>query len=263
MATRAQKAARLKRKPLRRVAKSVNNSHTSPRRIERKKGMARALELREQGLTYDQIAANMGKPRGTVVDWVTEALENLVIEPAMSLLKLELARVDAVIAKIYPKALKGDDAAQKRLLEYLKHRCIMTGMYPRDGRSVVNVALLNESASAKSNVMQIEFVQPNGARFSLDEIKAEEISPGEFDARPQQTRPLPPQQIEHHHPFEHDTMRPRDPRVVRESRESQPEYRGPTRTYGTELDEPAGPRGTGQGRILDHGPTNGGKGWLK
>jgi hypothetical protein len=140
---------------------------------------------------------------------VTNALDDVVIEPAMRLMKLELAKLDTIMTKLWPKCLKGNIAAQKVFLNYHRHRAILLGLYPRDGKTSVNVALINSAETTEANALEIAFVMPDGRKLAMDALDAEQISDGEYDARPQQRRPLPPAQIEHQHPFEADTIRPR------------------------------------------------------
>jgi hypothetical protein len=213
------------------------------------------LELREQGLTYEAIARVTGKPESTVHDWVITSLDRMIVEPGIRLLKLELGKLDAIMSKLWPRCLKGDLDAQKTFLHYHKHRSIMLGLYPRDGKASVNVALINSSAdTTEAKPFEIAFIAPDGRRLAM--LDAEEISDGEFDARPWQERPMPPTQIEHQTNYV-DTVRPREPRPV------QQEYRGPVH-HGpaTELDQPTQRHGGGRGPLLDV-PSSGGKRWMK
>lgn len=66
-----------------------------------------ALILRRRGLTYDQIAEKMGLAfRGAAHSLVTKALEELWVEPAEHVLKLELARLDRMFVGL-TRAQKG------------------------------------------------------------------------------------------------------------------------------------------------------------
>jgi hypothetical protein len=262
MATRAQRAeSRGKRAvPPLRAAKTLKNNQTSAKKVTLEKNKVRALQLRERGLTYLQISQIMGKPLSSVQEWVSDSLDQMIVEPAMRLLKLELAKLDTIMAKLWPRCMKGDIAAQKVFLNYHRHRAILLGLYPRDGKQPVNIALINNAGTTDNKTLGIEFVMPGGRKLALDALDAEvveEISPDEFERRPRQERPLPPERIDHQTNNDQtnkvDTMRPREPRPV------VPEYQRPT---GTEFDGPAQRPGGTHGPILDVS-RGGGKGWLK
>ena len=81
----------------RKGAKSTTNtSTTSPRTIAVRKNRAEALNLRERGYTYEQISRHMKRPMMTVHRWVSDAIDEIVQEPAARVLKLELQRLDAL-----------------------------------------------------------------------------------------------------------------------------------------------------------------------
>ena len=61
-----------------------------------RKNMAEALNLRERGYTYEQISRHMKRPMMTVHRWVSDAIDEIVQEPAARVLKLELQRLDAL-----------------------------------------------------------------------------------------------------------------------------------------------------------------------
>ena len=110
MVTRAERAAGRKRrgkKPPGWGAQSTKNSHTAPKRIATEKNRARALELREQGLTYEAIARVIGKPESTVHDWVITSLDRMIVEPGIRLLKLELGKLDAIIEQTLAQMPQG------------------------------------------------------------------------------------------------------------------------------------------------------------
>ncbi len=65
---------------------------------------ARAVQLRTQGLTYEQIAAECGySDRASAWNAVQGELSRIVAEPVDILRKLEMARLDEMLAAIWPK----------------------------------------------------------------------------------------------------------------------------------------------------------------
>jgi hypothetical protein len=73
-----------------------------------RKNQTEALELRRGGHSFDEIAAHIKRPRATVHRWVTDALEEMIQEPAQAVLKLELQRLDAYLAAYHAAAVEGD-----------------------------------------------------------------------------------------------------------------------------------------------------------
>jgi hypothetical protein len=73
-----------------------------------RKNQTEALELRRGGHSFDEIAAQMKRPRATVHRWVTDALEEMIQEPAQAVLKLELQPLDAYLAAYHAAAVEGD-----------------------------------------------------------------------------------------------------------------------------------------------------------
>jgi hypothetical protein len=280
MATRAERAAmrarRGKKSPWKFAPKSVKNSHTSPRKIATEQEKARALEMRVAGKPIDDIAQALNRASSTVSDWISEAIDRMVVEPTLQFAKLELARLDSIIAKIYTVALAGDDTAQRRLLDFWRHKHLLLGLLPRDGRSPVTNVLINNAGTNDDIALKLEFVMPNRQRLSIDDldnaetVEAEPITDHDFFQRVRQARPLPAPTIDQ--AGKHDSVYPLDEQTVRAPQRSKkaprpetPEYKGPQRVMGfTELDIRKQRVGGGnQGRILDQGPGNGGVGWLK
>lgn len=71
--------------------------------------MRTALEFREQGYSYHQIAEEMSEPMNTVYDLVRDALAEIKREAAEHVLELELKRVDTLQSGVFSDAAAGDD----------------------------------------------------------------------------------------------------------------------------------------------------------
>ena len=70
---------------------------------------ARAVELVADGMTYQQIADEMGySNKGTVYRIVQQALARQTAEAAEELQGLEVARLDALQAALWDRAMAGD-----------------------------------------------------------------------------------------------------------------------------------------------------------
>ncbi len=94
----------------------------------------RAVELRATGMSYAQIAAEVGYAnRGTAHAVVTQALASREAESVDLLRQVEVARLNAVNAALWPQAMAGDVAAVMALLRVSEARCRLLGLYG-DGR---------------------------------------------------------------------------------------------------------------------------------
>lgn len=81
----------------------------SRRRISALERSAKALELKKEGATYDEIAAALGCTKSTAHRAVMRALERIIAEPAEDVKKLELARLDRMLRPLWRKIV--DEAA--------------------------------------------------------------------------------------------------------------------------------------------------------
>lgn len=83
---------------------------------EKAKEAARCVELRLTGMTYDQIAAQMGLSRSVVRERVAGVLA-ADPEHVDRLRALEAERLDALLRAVWGKALRGDLQAVDRALK--------------------------------------------------------------------------------------------------------------------------------------------------
>src|SRR5699024_726285 len=98
-------------------------NRTSPHRIAAAKRQARAIELRQQGMTYDQIAVEVGYScRGSAQRAVVKALDHVTREPAKELLGIELERLDNLQRGVWDRAIDGDLKALDAVLRIMTHR---------------------------------------------------------------------------------------------------------------------------------------------
>ena len=67
---------------------------------KRRERAAQALQLREQGMTYDAIAKELGVSRTTAFDDVKDSLHEIIREPAEDLRDLELSRLDGMLGRL-------------------------------------------------------------------------------------------------------------------------------------------------------------------
>ncbi|RJO69781.1 hypothetical protein D5S18_28175 [Nocardia panacis] len=90
--------------------------------------MAQALQLRETGANYRQIAQALDISTSTAHSYVEESMKELTREPAESMLSLEISRLDAMLLGIWKKASRGDLQAIDRALKIMERRTKYTGL---------------------------------------------------------------------------------------------------------------------------------------
>ncbi len=94
----------------------------------------RAVELRASGMSYAEIAAEVGYAnRGTAHAVVTQALQSREAESVDLLRQVEVARLNAVHAALWPRAMAGDVPAVMALLRIIEARCRLLGLYGEPG----------------------------------------------------------------------------------------------------------------------------------
>src|ERR1035437_1655622 len=90
---------------------------------------ARAVELRTTGLTYGQIAMELGYAnRGTVYHVVSEALKAQTAEAVGELRSLEVERLDSLQLAVWQKAMDGDVPSAIAVVRVVMARCRLLGL---------------------------------------------------------------------------------------------------------------------------------------
>ena len=89
----------------------------------------RAIELKLQGLTYQQVADELGSAnKGTVFKLIKDAQASRLTEAVSELRQLELDRLDAVQQALWPLAMDGDVAAAEGVRQVIETRCRVLGL---------------------------------------------------------------------------------------------------------------------------------------
>jgi hypothetical protein len=107
------------------------HSNLSVVRIGRSERAGQALDLRKAGLTFKEIGRRMGFTEQHAHRLVTEELARLNArraESAAAVTRLELERLDALLAAVWPKALEGDLPCIDRVLAVLARRARLLGL---------------------------------------------------------------------------------------------------------------------------------------
>ena len=146
------------------VLQRPKTSYTSPRVIQQRQRQAAALDFRLQGHAYHRIAKELHCHPSTAHDLVVKGLHNMVPrETAQQVLAMELARLDALLEKYQPLALRGagDKGAAELCLKISNQRCRLAGLYP-DRHGGVNVLFGNGSQPNAEDVgIEVVFVKPS------------------------------------------------------------------------------------------------------
>src|SRR5437016_4803851 len=100
-------------------------------RIGRAERAARALDLRKAGMTFKEIGAEMGFTEQRAHRIVTQELARLNAkraESAGAVTRLEMERLDAMLAAVWKRAKKGNLPAIDRVLSILARRAKLLGI---------------------------------------------------------------------------------------------------------------------------------------
>ncbi len=88
-----------------------------------------ALELRKAGVTYEQIAGQLGYSNASGArKAVASALKATLREPAEELRELEVVRLDAMLLPLWRRVQAGDEKAVDRVLRIMERRARLLGL---------------------------------------------------------------------------------------------------------------------------------------
>ena len=131
------------------------HSSTSAARVGRSSRAGQALELRKGGLTFRQIGQRMGFSEQRAHTLVTEELQRLNTqraEAADAVTRLEVERLDSLLAAVWPQAMKGVLTAIDRVLAILARRAKMLGIDADKGGNTI----IMQQAVAQTAAMTAE-----------------------------------------------------------------------------------------------------------
>lgn len=106
-----------------------NGKKTSPETIENAERKAKAVELRKEGRTFEEIAQECGyNSRQAAYEAVKSCIDAIIEEPARDLLKLDLERLDKMFGIHYLNAQAGDVMALNGCLRIMERRARLLGL---------------------------------------------------------------------------------------------------------------------------------------
>lgn len=106
-------------------------SRNAPARVRRFKRQADALRLRVEGKTYQEIATDIGVHRRHAIRLVSSALAEVGLEIASNreeLRNLQAARLEALVAALWPKVRAGDVKAAISMVAILAQIARLFGL---------------------------------------------------------------------------------------------------------------------------------------
>lgn len=129
---------------------------------ERRERMAKALQLKEQGATFDQIGHTLGISTTRAYNDVQDALKEITREPAEDVLKVELRRIDRLWQVAYQKAMKGDLKSMDRAISLIDRRIKLHGLDVHKNEISMEVLTTIDQAFSLLEDTPIEVLDPEG-----------------------------------------------------------------------------------------------------
>lgn len=103
-----------------------HHRRTSAENADRRR---QAVELRLDGMSYEAIADRLGwRSHSSAHAAVQDGLQDAIREPAESLIRLELLRLDELHRACWGKAMAGDLRAVDRVLRVMERRARLLGL---------------------------------------------------------------------------------------------------------------------------------------
>lgn len=98
------------------------------KRVNAHEDRLRALELRQQGLSYRAIGAEIGKSSSQAHKYVARALQETTAEAVDDLRRLEGERLDKLQNSLWQEAISGNHGAVDRVLRVMERRAKLLGL---------------------------------------------------------------------------------------------------------------------------------------
>lgn len=130
--------------------------------IDQAERLAKALDMRRAGATFQQIADECGWPsRANAYRAIRKAIDDIVREPANEIVTLELERLDAMHAALWNRAMAGPAkvqvAAVRQLINIMQRRAKLLGLDDFERRSI-ELAEKRRALDAAQARMVYEFI---------------------------------------------------------------------------------------------------------
>jgi hypothetical protein len=109
----------------------MTHQKTAPRKVERRRRIAVALDMRIKGATYQQIGDALGVTLQSANRMVLAGVAEwnaTIRRDAADLIALEYARLERLHAAVWDQAIAGDPAAVDRVLKIMERRAKLLGL---------------------------------------------------------------------------------------------------------------------------------------
>lgn len=130
-----------------------NTVASTERAVQQAEIQGKALALRRQGLTYEQVGKELSIPKKRAWRLIQAAIRDITYENAEQVRHIEISRLDAMLRGIWERAIKGDVKAILAALKISEHRCRLTGAFPKD---MVPTGGVNVNITAEQIIAQIQ-----------------------------------------------------------------------------------------------------------
>lgn len=159
--------------------------------VEEKEKTRKALQLRQDGATYREIATAMQwKSASTAQARVKKALEEILLEPAKELIMMDMQRLDEFQKRLTNAMRNGDISVIPTLMSVMRERRALMGWTPeswseeqRKGQGIQNngvMVIQGGSENFIAGMMRAVGIDPNGpeAQKELARVRSMEEKEG-------------------------------------------------------------------------------------
>jgi len=106
------------------------------KKLDHRERQRKALELRKAGATYQQIADALGyKSQSSAYKVISQALEEIVREPAEELLAVQRERLNHMLTVLWPEVQRGNLQAMDRALKIMSQQDALEGFTQRSSQT--------------------------------------------------------------------------------------------------------------------------------
>lgn len=138
--------------------KKFLNTGAQKQKLQSQDQHIKALELRKQGYSYEDIAKACGyASRGAAHNAVSSALKQTLREPADELRTLELERLDKIIRAMQPALDQGDTKAAACIIRVMERRAKLLGL---DAAIKVEAGMGQEAVNAVQALLGVTSPAP-------------------------------------------------------------------------------------------------------
>lgn len=106
-----------------------NGQKSSPAKLQARQLQLKALELRLQGLSYQEIGERIGRSDTWAYRLVMRAMRETIQEPADKVRELETSRLEKMLARVWPMIEEGNLQAIDRGVRIIEVLAKINGLY--------------------------------------------------------------------------------------------------------------------------------------